>query len=180
MGVGGVARKIKKGYIGVGGVARCCFSAGELAYYGTATALSVARDHLAATTVGNYALFAGGWTGSSSRSATVDAYDTSLTHSIPTSLSTVRGGLAATTVGNYAIFGEGYYDSTADAYDLSLTHSNPSSFPSIYWYQAATTVGNYALFAGGYNSGSSTYLVRAYDSSLTVTVPRVYLILGIS
>ena len=36
------------------------FSGGELEYYGTATALSKARQDLAATTVGNYALFGGG------------------------------------------------------------------------------------------------------------------------
>ena len=52
VGVDGVARKVKKGYIGVGGVARPFFSGGELAYYGTATALGNARSQLAATTVG--------------------------------------------------------------------------------------------------------------------------------
>jgi hypothetical protein len=46
----------------------------KLKYVGTATPLSVARDGLAATSVGDYALFGGGSTDGSSRSATVDVY----------------------------------------------------------------------------------------------------------
>ena len=42
IGINGVARRVKKAYIGVGGVARCFYST-DLAYYGTATALSAAR-----------------------------------------------------------------------------------------------------------------------------------------
>ena len=61
LGVHGKARKIKKGYIGIGGVARPFWTGGELAYYGTITALSKARCDLAATSVGNYALFGGGY-----------------------------------------------------------------------------------------------------------------------
>ena len=82
VGVDGKARKIKKAYIGIGGVARPCWSGGELAYYGAITALSSARAGLSATTVGNYALFGGGDAGNNS--AVVDAYDASLTRSIPT------------------------------------------------------------------------------------------------
>ena len=59
-GVGGKARKVKKGYIGIGGKARPFSSSSELAYYGTVTDLSVARYNLAATSIGNYALFGGG------------------------------------------------------------------------------------------------------------------------
>ena len=107
IGVDGVARKIKAAYIGIGGVARPCWAGGaELVYYGTATALSTARGHLAATTIGNYALFGGGYT-SSSVSSVVNAYDQTLTRPIPTALSTAREYLAATTIGNYALFGGG-------------------------------------------------------------------------
>ena len=59
IGVDGVARKIKKAYIGVGGVARPCFGGGELVRYGTASRLGWARDSLAATAVGDYAIFGG-------------------------------------------------------------------------------------------------------------------------
>ena len=82
-----------------------------LSYYGTIDALSVARRYLAATTVGDYALFGGGYTGSA-YSSRVDAYDTSLTRTTPSALSKARYGLAATTVGNYALFGGGYDGST--------------------------------------------------------------------
>ena len=115
-GVGGKARKVKKGYIGVGGVARPFMSGGELAYYGTITALSEARSGLAGASVGDYALFAGG----SSKSA-VDAYNSSLVRSTPTALSEARGHLAGASVGGYALFAGGYipgiiYRSTVDAY----------------------------------------------------------------
>ena len=72
LGVDDKARKVKKAYMGVDGVARCIFSGSDLEYYGTATELSVARNNLAATTVGNYALFGGGEF--NVHSAVVDVY----------------------------------------------------------------------------------------------------------
>ena len=122
-GVDGKARKVKKGYIGVGGVARPFMSDEELAYYGTITALSVARYDLVGASVGNYALFAGGSSGFSSSSdtyPTVDAYNSSLVRSTPTALSVARDNLAGTSVGNYALFAGGLNDytvcPTVDAY----------------------------------------------------------------
>ena len=100
VGVNNIARKITKGYVGVGGIARQFWPGGVLTYYGTATPLSQGRSSLAATTVGNYALFGGG--GSDS---VVDAYNIGLIRSTPTQLSESRSNLAATTVGNYALFG---------------------------------------------------------------------------
>lgn len=74
-GVDNVARKVKKGYVGVGGIARPFFSAeSPLVYYGTITPLGEARYNLAATTVGNYALFGGGLGSSSTNKDAVDAY----------------------------------------------------------------------------------------------------------
>lgn len=174
----GIARKIKKAYIGIGGVARPCWAGGELTYYGTATALSSSKYNLAATTVGDYALFGGGWTSTSSSGiqTVVDAYDTSLTRSTPTALSERKGSHAATTVGNYALFAGGYngssYSSIVNAYDTSLTRSIPSSMTIGKYYLAATTVGNYALFGGGMDiNGSISSVVNAYDTSLTRSKP---------
>ena len=168
----GIARKIKKAYIGIGGVARPCWSGGELAYYGTATALSTARYDLAAAIVGDYALFGGGRT--SSASSVVDAYDESLTHSTPSAFYTACYQLAATTVGNYAIFGGGYNTTssksgTVIAYDTSLTSSTPSYLCTGRYQLAATTVGNYAIFGGGYglSTNNVTSRVDVYDASLT-------------
>ena len=119
VGIDSKAKKIKKGYVGVGGVARPFFSSDGLEYYGTIEPLSEARSRLAATTVGNYALFGGGYTSYSALTDSVDAYDNTLTRSTPTGLSLARSELAATTVGNYALFGGGYakgYIDTVDAY----------------------------------------------------------------
>lgn len=173
-----VARKIKKAYISIGGVARPCWAGGELAYYGTITNLNLGRNLLAAATIGNYALFAGGY--SSNYRGNVDAYDTSLVHTTPTELSQARSSLAATTVGNYVLFGGGdrssNYSSTVDAYNTSLTRSSPSkSLYNMSCNLAAATIGNYALFAGGYGYLSGVYedlpTVNAYDASLTRTLP---------
>lgn len=60
IGIGGKARKVKKMYIGdSSGKARLCYSA-ELEKVGMAENLSDERRGIAAASVGNYALFAGG------------------------------------------------------------------------------------------------------------------------
>ena len=174
VGVDGVARRIKKGYIGVGGIARLCYITPGVHHYGTTTALSVARQDIGATTVGNYALFAGGviYDGSSGLAAnTVDAYNTSLTRSVPTALR-VASSSVATTVGNYALFTdntEGY----VDAYNTSLTRSAPTALSVARFGIGATTVGNYALFAGGVTIDTFNPLTRvdAYNTSLTRSKP---------
>jgi len=135
------------------------------------TGLSQARSSLAATTVGNYALFGGG----AYANSTVDAYNILLTRTTPTALSEGRRTLAATTVGNYALFGGGYssnYFSTVDAYNTSLTRTTPTELSIGRCDMAATTVGDYALFGGGaaYNT-SNTTRVDAYNNSLTRTTP---------
>ena len=73
--------------------------------------LSNPKESLAATTVGDYAIFAGGY-GNSTYYPTVDAYTSSLTKSAATSLSTGRSALAATTVSDYALFGGGNISSS--------------------------------------------------------------------
>ena len=168
-----VARRIKKAYIGIGGKARPCWNGGELTYYGTTTGLSTARCYLAATNVGNYALFGGGYTGSVS--SVVDAYNKNLTRSTPTAFSAARRYLAATSVGDYALFGGGYSSSsyqiaTIEAYDKSLTKTNPTNLSTARYYLEATSVGDYALFGGGY-TGSVSAAVDAYSKSLTRTTP---------
>ena len=166
----GVARPIKKAYIGIGGVARPCWSGGELSYYGTITSMNAPNNSLAATTVGDYALFGGGYAGR--YSTVVDAYNTSLTRTIPTALSSGTDDLAATTVGNYALFGGGListgYNDSVYVYDKSLTKNVLSNTSYGARYLAATTIGNYALFGGGNRSGtSSVSVVYSYNSSLT-------------
>ena len=76
---------------------------------------------LAGASVGNYALFAGGYN-SSGYSGTVDNYNSSLTRSTPTGLASLRDNLAGASVGNYALFAGGYYGTNnysgiVDAYE---------------------------------------------------------------
>ena len=86
----------------------------------TSAALSLGRYNIAATTVGNYALFGGGTNGEISD--IVDIYNTSLVHSISTVLSVARASAEATTIGNYALFGGGhYYQSDGYSYTYSAT-----------------------------------------------------------
>ena len=174
IGIENVARKIKKAYIGIGGVARPCWSGGELAYYGTVTPLSAARSQLAATTVGNYALFGGGNVNGYATD-TVDAYNSVLTRTTPRAISFYAYALAATTVGNYALFGGGCGDSRSyranvTTYDAALTLKSATDLSIARGLLAATTVGNYALFGGGRGSSSSVRAnVDAYDESLSRT-----------
>ena len=110
-------------------------------------------------------MFGGGY--DSSFLTTLNAYDTSLTRSVPTALSSGRSGLAATAVGGYALFGGGYnsgspkYSAVVDAYDASLTRSTPTALSTARQDLSAATVGKYALFAGGY-TGSYSAVVDAY------------------
>lgn len=140
--------------------------------------LSVARYSLAATHVGNYALFAGGRK-NSNYSNVVDAYNTSLEKSTPTPLSQTRYNLVATHIGDYALFGGGYSDSTSTsvfAYNTSLEQVTPSpqDFDSSVGYLAATHVGDYALFGGGNSMGTKQTVVYAYNTSLEQPTPTPY------
>ena len=137
----------------------------------TPTALSTARRWLAGASVGDYALFAGGDTGS--YSSVVDAYDTELTRTTPTALSTARGQLAGASVGDYALFAggdTGSYSSVVDAYDTELTRTTPTALSTARLGLAGASVGDYALFAGGY-TGSHSSVVDAYDNLKVLNIP---------
>lgn len=168
-----VARKIKKAYIGIGDIARPFWAGGELTYYGIITSLSTGRYELAATSIGNYGLFGGGW----SASTVVDYYTSSLTKGTATALSRARFGLAAASTTAHAIFGGGNtdgstYSNVVDAYNTSLTRTVPTAFSSVKGSLSAAKVGNYVLFSGG-DSGTvtTTSSVDAYNLSLTRSNP---------
>jgi hypothetical protein len=129
----------------------------------TAAVLSSGRMDLAATKVGDYALFGGG----QPTSSVVDAYNSSLTKVTVPALSVARFQLAATTLGAYALFGGGTDDekyNTVDAYDTSLTRTTPSPLSVTKASPAATTVGSYALFAGGNGKYSTSYYTNTVDA----------------
>jgi hypothetical protein len=95
----------------------------------------------------------------------VNAYDISLTRTIPTALSVARRELPAITLGDFAIFGGGHSaygaSSVVDIYDTSLTRTTGTSLSAARYNSAATIIGNYALFGGG-NTGSYSSVVDAY------------------
>ncbi len=154
----------------------------HIEYWGRAEELSSARTHLAATTVGDYALFGGGSHSNSGGAAFyVDAYNHELTHSVPEPLESSRLALSAAHVGKYALFAGGvkYYGSDGagitdmvDAYNEELTRSAATVLSLARSNAAGAAIGNYALFGGGSNAPSThTAVVDAYDSALTRTTP---------
>lgn len=185
LGIDNIARKVKKGYIGdANGLARLFFAGfGEMSYYGEATSLSGNRYDMAATEVGDYAIFGGGRDSSNGADDTVYAYNKSLVQTVATSLTQARARLAAASIGNYALFAGGYYYynnkavySTVDAYNASLTRSTPTAMNTGMHSIGAAVIGNYAIFAGGGRelvndvTGLSTTCSMgfcAYNASLT-------------
>ena len=181
VGIGGKARKVKKMYIGdSSGKARLCYSA-ELKKVGTATALGMPCQVLAAASVGDYALFAGRYQSFMMMGSPlpIDAYDTSLTKSSPTDWSAERKNCGAASIGNHALFAGGgdergnKVQSSVDAYDTSLTRSSAPALTGPRRVVGAAIAGDHALFAGGVNgSGDTTSYyktVDAYSASLTRT-----------
>jgi hypothetical protein len=140
----------------------------------TPTALSVARENLAATSVGNYALFGGGFA-SGGLSAVVDAYNPSLVRTTPTALSEGRHLLAASKVGNYALFGGGSAQSgtssVVDTYDTGLTRTVQPSLSAGRYFMAATKIGNYALFGGGFLPTTVSAVSDAYAPIAPTQIP---------
>ena len=163
IGIDDVARRVKKAYIGIGGVARPWQVSDEVVYYGRITNLSNKKTGLVGAMVGNYALFGGGRgypdeDGNDVFFYTVDAYDASLTKRSPANLNDDGVGMAATTLGDNALIGGGcywyedgtyVYHSTVNVYNKSLTKSANKSLSTARTNLAATTAGNYAFFAGG-------------------------------
>lgn len=170
-----VARKIKKAYVGVNGIARACWnSTDQLVYWGTAEPLSNNSYGPAAATVGEYAIFYGGY----SSASTVDAYNKLLVKSSLANASGEIEYMAGTAVGDFAVFGGGHTRGSStnlvDAYSSSLVKSTPSKLYVQREYLAATTVGGYALFGGGiYDVANKTEAVKStvdvYGATLVKT-----------
>lgn len=120
----------------------------------TPTELSAARERLAAASVGDYILFAGGKERANFFDV-VDAYDANLTRTTPTELSVARHEIAAVAINGYAVFGGGRRDmsinfsAAVDVYDANLTRTTPTELSKETTLLAAAAVGDYALFGGG-------------------------------
>lgn len=135
--------------------------------------LNYGRQNLAATSIGEYALFGGGKAdgGSPTNWDTLDAYDGALTK-IVSELSASRYHLAAASIGNYALFGGGRntndsFSQAVDVYDQELTMQTPLILIQARNRLAAASNENYAVFAGGLSN-----IVDAFNSDLTRTAPE--------
>lgn len=178
LGVEGTARKVKKGYIGVGGVARPFWSGGELAYYGELTNFGP-RANAGAASIGNYAIFAGGFNDSTSYLNTSEGFNKSLTHiNISSNLRYGSYESAGASNASYAIFAGGYKNNRTTnrsefvhTYDSSLTYTLATSLSAGRFGLSGTTIGDYAIFGAGYGTGSYRSSVDAYNSSLTRSNP---------
>ena len=171
------AHRIKKAYIGVGGVARPCWSGGELVYYGNlgtmSQGLSAARQYFTATSVGDYAVFAGGYGSAYSAIATVDAFSSSLVRTVPSAMTYQQDHNASATVNDIAMFaGISGNPRTAariyaTSYNASLTKTDLTSLPDTVYALAAASIGDYVLFGGGTPGSYQTNRVTTYNSALT-------------
>ena len=158
-----IAHKIRKAYIGIGGVARPCWSGGELAYYGMVAELATPTYNRAAVTLENHALFAGGGI----KNAYI--FDKSLVMSSIPDLSGTRVYAFGARAGNYAIISGAYgYSSrltTADVYSGDFTRSTITR-SSEYQRAPGVSVPWGAVFTQ--LEGSSSGVATVIDENLTI------------
>ena len=185
IGIENVARKIKKAYIGIGGVARPCFGGGELVHYGKVGDLGKGRSPVGAAIAGGVLVFPGGREGSSSGSQYVDSVNASLT------VSTNKYGTnsryydaVAGAAGNYALSAGGTtgssrysYQNTVYAFNASITKTNVSdALSKKSMLLAGASNSTHAMFSGGdtYESNADpSNFADAYNGSLTKTALAV-------
>jgi len=125
--------------------------------------LSIPRHRLTACTVGNYAIFAGGFNGQ--HQDTMDIFklenNTLIKVDLNLFLKKARHSISSCVVGNYAIFAGGF-DQVARK-DIDVFYINENNTLEKYesnfelfeerYHLAATSSNTYALFAGGYKKG---------------------------
>lgn len=188
------ARKIKKGYVGIGDVARPFFGHNPIEYNGT-TPVGLGFEGLCylsgATAAGEgYAIVAGGKKKTGEVDDQIQIYAANLQGMLASPLDQARYWLSGGSVGKYAVFAGGATSATntsseVDAYDGSLTKLSPTNLSNsrCCMGSCSTSDGNYLLFAGGmtsysvdalngdFTAASYTNRVNAYNTSLTRTTP---------
>ena len=167
VGVDNKARKVKKGYIGVGGIARLFLAEDkQLAYYGYITNKLVSKSNTHGGSVGDYALFAEG-----SGTTSMVAYSSNLTQTTPATQSpNGRNGCSVVSVGtnkDYLLFAAGiipvsYMSSrNAPVYDANLTRGTDITLQAYRDYGAGTSIAGYGLVGGG---DSSNFTPSGYNT----------------
>lgn len=144
--------------------------------------LDTGRGVTAATYVGNYAIFGGGYVGGGSDGGSgcvtdIDVYDTSLTKVSNVSRLAATVPYVATHVKDYAIFvgGNSWDQGSIEAFNSSLTKTVLYTASTLGYGTGATTVEGYALFGGGapFNSEYTQRTVYAFDNTLVKTYPDI-------
>lgn len=173
VGVERTARKIKRAYIGVGGIARPCWKNGEIAYYGTVTPLALARKQMLSGSVARLAVYGGGSDDSGTVSSQVDAYDRNLTRLAPPSLPTAACDGAGGGVGDYVLLagGEGSSGSSGIAaaygYSTELTCTVAASLQLSRTRLLGVSTPTHVLVGPGERNSAFAAQVDAYDAQLT-------------
>lgn len=170
----GVARRIKKGYIGIGGVARP-FLITDFTRFGlTESPLNNKSEGLSAAATSEYAFFAGG----ADKTENSSAFNKTLTLFNPPSLSVNVKHLSANALDEKAYFAggvkdNGYFENIVEFYDNSLVKSSLTKLSESRSYLASAVIGDYILFAGGralksgYLSELGSKTVDSYSKSGT-------------
>lgn len=179
-----VAYKVKKGYVGIGGVARPFFGEGIPMYYGRATDITVDRTCMSGVTMGSYALFVGGLRSvnysDDTPSNSIDIYDNKLVHTTNT-LSGSRYRMAGVGMTDWSLFAGGKTGADENTNCSATVYKIDNNFvktvastglTTAVWAVAGSSVGDYALVAGGRTNTRSGVVsnVAAYNKSLTKTV----------
>lgn len=139
--------------------------------------LFVERQNLGATTIGNYAIFAGGDYRFSTFYSTVDVYDKNLVKiTSPTPLTKAKTWLHTACASNkdYALVGPGMTSSSActnvvDAYNKDLVKTLPTQTQEAKRMIFAGGLGNYIIMGGGNTIDVATNISEAYNKNLIKT-----------
>lgn len=170
-----VARKIKKAYMGVGGVARPCWGSG-ISYYGTIAPLSVARYLLASAPVSQYLIFAGGYDDNTELTSALDIYSDNLIKLSSGDLPITVAEMCGSYNENYALFGGGNTPSatpgsyTVYAYDGQLSRTTAPDLALRVQGAVGCNLGEYALIAAG-SYRVKVFAVNAYNNNLVKSRP---------
>lgn len=138
----------------------------KVQYQGLGTPLRQARRNPTGISIGDYALFCGGY--NNGDVGTVDTYNSSLTRGTSSNVPASTGS-GTTISGHYAVYCSGY---AARAYDAGLTiHNLPNLTTARGDGHVAASVGTYAIIEGGDDS----YGADIYNETLTkVTTPEAF------
>ena len=181
VGINGSPKKVKKVYVGVNGSPKVVYSSG-ISKSSFVINITKGRHQVNSGTIGNFALFAGGYEENegygiySSLPTSVLAIDSSMMVSWAPALSMGKTEAKGTKNSEYCIFAGGNNSlsgnsngviSQSDAYDKLLQKTDLTMYYAR-WGYATATVGDYALAAGGVTSDYVlSNIINSFDKTLS-------------